>query len=85
VKEMDVSKTFAEAVVEINRTAQQFQSSIVIKTKNRTVDAKSILGLSHSILMAKLFKLEIYGPDEIEAKKEMVSVFKKFELPVEVS
>jgi phosphocarrier protein HPr len=82
---MDVSKTFAEAVAEINRTAQQFQSSIVIKTKYRTVDAKSILGLSHSILMAKSFKLEIYGSDEIEAKREMVSVFKKFALPVEIS
>lgn len=61
---MDISNTFAQLVVEINKTAQQFQSSIVIKTDDKSIDAKSILGLTYSILSSETFVLEIHGPDE---------------------
>lgn len=81
---MEISKTFAQAIVELNRTAQQFKSSIVIITKNGTVDAKSILGLSNSILMSNSFQLEILGPDQEIAKKEMGAVFRKYGLSVKI-
>jgi phosphocarrier protein HPr len=83
-EKMGFSKTIAQAIVELNRTAQQFRSSIVIKTENITVDAKSILGLSNSILVSNSFLLEIHGPDEEEAKKEMAAIFCKYQLPVKI-
>ncbi|MFJ5770766.1 HPr family phosphocarrier protein [Psychrobacillus sp. NPDC093180] len=81
---MDLSNAFAQLVVDINRTAHQFQSSIVIITDNKCLDAKSILGLTYSVLNSKSFVLEIHGPDAEEAKKEMVQVFHHHNLSVEV-
>ncbi|MCI2256112.1 HPr family phosphocarrier protein [Domibacillus sp. 8LH] len=81
---MLLDKSRAQVVVEINQTASKFKSSIVIMTDNQTIDAKSILGLTYSILNSKSFKLEIHGPDEEEAKVAMSSVFWKHSLPVEV-
>ena len=82
---MEISNTFAQLVVEINKTAQQFQSSIVIKTDNRSIDAKSILGLTYSILSSKTFELEIHGTDEEMAKKEMTKVFHNHNVSVNVN
>lgn len=79
---MEISNTFAEFVVTINKTAQEFQSSIVIKTDRKSFDAKSILGLTYSILGSKTFELEIHGPDEDEAKKAMTYVFHQHNVPV---
>lgn len=81
---MDLSNAFAQLIVDINRTAQQFQSSIVIKTDNKCLDAKSILGLTYSILRSKSFVLEIHGPDAEKAKQQMVQVFHHHNLAVEV-
>ncbi len=81
---MLLDKARAQVVIEINQTASKFKSSIVITTDNQSIDAKSILGLTYSILNSKSFKLEIHGPDEKEAKIAMSSVFWKHSLPVEV-
>jgi phosphocarrier protein HPr len=82
---MEISNTFAELVVVINKTAQEFQSSIVIKTDRKSFDAKSILGLTYSVLSSKTFELEIHGPDENEAKKAMANVFYRHNVPVHVN
>lgn len=81
---MKLSGSTAQLVVDINRTAQQFTSSIVIKTDQRSLDAKSILGLTYTVLSSKTFVLEIHGPDAEEAKKEMIQVFHHHNLAVEV-
>jgi phosphocarrier protein HPr len=80
-----LNKTLAQVVVEINQTANKFESSIVIVTDKQSIDAKSILGLTYSVLSSSSFKLEIYGPDQEEAKKELLHVFWKFNLPVTVN
>ncbi|OXS78696.1 HPr family phosphocarrier protein [Domibacillus enclensis] len=77
--------TLAQAVVEINHTASTFKSSIVIKTDEKLIDAKSMLGLSYSVLHSKAFHLEIHGPDEETAKTAMTNVFWKYGLPVKVN
>lgn len=82
---MEISSTFAEFVVAINKTAQKFQSSIVIKTDRKSFDAKSILGLTYSVLSSKTFELEIHGPDQEEAKKAMTNVFYRHSVPVHVN
>lgn len=80
---MNLDKTLAKAVVEINQTANKFRSSIVIRTDDKNIDAKSMLGLTYTVLSSKTFKLEIHGPDEAEAKMAMSRVFMKNGLPVE--
>ncbi|MFP3121870.1 HPr family phosphocarrier protein [Ectobacillus funiculus] len=80
---MGLDKALARIVVEINEAANKFQSSIVITTDNKNIDAKSILGLTYTVLNSKTFKLEIHGPDEEEAKREMTHIFWKHNLPVE--
>ncbi|MCP3763592.1 HPr family phosphocarrier protein [Domibacillus sp. A3M-37] len=82
---MELGPTFARFVVELNKTAQPFQSSIVLKTDSRSIDVKSILGLTHSVLTSKAFQLEIHGPDEEQAKQDMVQVFRDFHISVEVN
>ncbi|WNS79212.1 HPr family phosphocarrier protein [Domibacillus sp. DTU_2020_1001157_1_SI_ALB_TIR_016] len=72
-------------MVEINKTAQQFQSSIVIKTDHKSIDAKSILGLTYSILSSETFVLEIHGPDEEQAKKEMIQVFHRYNVHADIN
>ncbi|MCZ8518593.1 MULTISPECIES: HPr family phosphocarrier protein [Paenibacillus] len=72
------------AIVEINQTASQFTSSIVIRVENRSIDAKSILGLSFTLFGNQNYKLEVYGPDEEEAKKAMAAVFEKHGLQLDV-
>lgn len=81
---MTLNKSLAKVVYEINETANKFGSSIVIITDNKTIDAKSILGLTYSVLNSQTFKLEIHGQDEEEAKTAMARVFWKNNLPVEV-
>ena len=77
--------TLAETVVEINNTASKFESSIVVKTDNKLIDAKSMLGLAYSVLHSRTFYLEIHGSDEEEAKAEMLRVFWKYNLPAETN
>lgn len=81
---MAIDKTLAKVVVQINQTANKYQSSIVIKTDNAMIDAKSILGLTNSILTSSSFHLEIHGSDEDQAKTAMQQVFRKNGLPVSV-
>ncbi|MEF2097336.1 HPr family phosphocarrier protein [Bacillus sp. CFBP9009] len=81
---MGLNKSLAKVVVEINETANKFQASIVIKTDDKTIDAKSILGLTYTVISSKTFQLEIHGKDEEDAKKAMSHVFWKNNLPVEV-
>ncbi|SIS13449.1 phosphocarrier protein [Peribacillus simplex] len=81
---MGLNKSLAKVVVEINETANKFQASIVIKTDDKTIDAKSILGLTYTVISSNTFQLEIHGKDEEEAKKAMSHVFWKNNLPVEV-
>ncbi|MCZ0871382.1 HPr family phosphocarrier protein [Peribacillus sp. AS_2] len=81
---MGLNKSLAKVVVEINETANKFQASIVIKTDDKTIDAKSILGLTYTVISSKTFQLEIHGKDEEEAKKAMSHVFWKNNLPVKV-
>ncbi|MFC0274597.1 HPr family phosphocarrier protein [Metabacillus herbersteinensis] len=80
-----MKRTLAQAVVEINQTASRFESSIVIITDDKMIDAKSMLGLSFTILNSKSFKLEIHGQDEADAKAAIMEVFLKNSLPVEVN
>lgn len=80
---MNLDKILAKVVVEINQTANKFRSSIVIRTDDKNIDAKSILGLTYTVLSSKAFKLEIHGPDEAEAKIAMTRVFMKNGLPIE--
>ncbi|MGO4111549.1 HPr family phosphocarrier protein [Paenibacillus sp. YAF4_2] len=69
-------------IVEINQTANTFQSSVVMKVDNRVIDVKSILGLSLSLLRDSQYELEIHGPDEEKAKAVMARLFEKHGLPV---
>ncbi|MEC0230704.1 HPr family phosphocarrier protein [Paenibacillus alba] len=64
-------------IVEINQAANQFQSSIVLKVGKRFIDVKSILGLSITLLTHEVYRLDIHGPDEAEAKQAMSDLFKK--------
>ncbi|MFD2215533.1 HPr family phosphocarrier protein [Metabacillus endolithicus] len=80
-----MNRTIAQAVVEINQVASKFESSIVIITDDKVVDAKSMLGLSFSILTSKSFKLEIHGKDEEDAKNALKEVFVKNKLSVEIN
>jgi phosphocarrier protein HPr len=82
---MNINNAFPRLVVELNQTAQQFKSSIVIKTDNKSIDAKSILGLTYSVLNSESFELEIHGEDQKEAKKEMSDVFQRYNIPVSVN
>ncbi len=81
---MSLDKASAKIIAEINETASQFNSTIVIRANSKSFDAKSMLGLAYSILSCKSFKLDIKGPDEAKAKMEMARVFWKHGLPVEV-
>ncbi|WP_166245420.1 HPr family phosphocarrier protein [Paenibacillus turpanensis] len=72
------------SIVEINRTASEFQSSIVLREERRVIDVKSILGLSITLLHDHTYHLEIHGPDEAEAKEAMLKVFRKHGLNVEL-
>jgi phosphocarrier protein HPr len=72
------------AIVEINQTANNFKSSIVLRTTDKSLDVKSILGLSFTLLSSQSYKLEIYGPDEKEAKEAMANIFNKHSLVVEI-
>jgi phosphocarrier protein HPr len=74
-----------DIIKEINQTANRFQSSIVLVSDNKALDAKSLLGLFLSYLsMTKEYIIEIYGPDEEEAKKAMLEVFQKHEIKATV-
>lgn len=73
------------AVVEINQTASRFQSSIVMRVDNKSIDVKSMLGLSISLLYNQSYTLEIYGPDEEDAKKAMAEVLQKHGLTAEMA
>lgn len=72
------------AIVEINQTANEFKSSIVLRTCDKNLDVKSILGLSFTLLSSQSYTLEIHGPDEKEAKAAIAAVFKKHSLIVEI-
>jgi phosphocarrier protein HPr len=72
-----------KTIVDINRTANKYQSSIILRTDGKNLDAKSILGLSITLLKSQTYRLEINGQDEKEAKSAMAAVFQKHGLAVE--
>lgn len=72
------------AIVEVSQTANKFRSSIVLQYENKFIDVKSILGLFTTLLDSGTYDLHVHGPDAEEAKKEMVEVFKKHNLNVNV-
>jgi phosphocarrier protein len=78
-------KAEIRSIVDINQTAADFKSSIVLRVSDtKFVDVKSILGLSITLYKNLAYKLEIHGPDE-EAKSAMIDVFNKYHLNVEVN
>ncbi|TJY39614.1 HPr family phosphocarrier protein [Cohnella pontilimi] len=70
------------AIVEINQTANRYQSSIVIHADNKYIDVKSILGLTLTLIRDELYRLDVHGPDETEAREAMKVVFEKHGLAV---
>ncbi|MDQ6418874.1 HPr family phosphocarrier protein [Paenibacillus sp. LHD-117] len=78
-------KSSIRSIVDINQTAGAFQSSIVLRTGDRFIDAKSILGLSMTLYRDQTYRLDIHGPDEEEAKAAMLDVFLKYGLLVEIN
>lgn len=73
------------AIVEISQTANKFTSSIVLKYENKYIDVKSILGLFTTLIDSSQYELHVHGPDEEEARKEMIEVFAKHNLNVKIS
>ncbi|RSK25710.1 HPr family phosphocarrier protein [Bacillus sp. HMF5848] len=69
-------------MVNIVHTANNFKSSIVLHTPTRTIDVKSFLGLSVSLLEGEEYKLEIHGDDQEEAKKVMNQSFSEYGITV---
>lgn len=70
----------------IVNTANKFISSIVLHVENKTVDVKSFLGLTVSLMSnSTQYKLEIHGDDEEEAKKEMKNAFEEHGINVEIN
>lgn len=69
-------------MVDVNQTASSFKSSIVLRIGNKFIDAKSIVGLSLTLMTSQGYTLEIYGPDEEAAKLSMVKVFKQHGITV---
>lgn len=74
----------AKKMTNIVHAAHKFESSIVLHTQNRTIDVKSFLGLSVSLIKGSEYTLEIHGDDEEEAKKEMIRVFSEFGIKVKL-
>lgn len=74
------------AIVDINKKAADFKSSIVLRIGDtKFIDVKSMLGLSVTLYKTHEYRLEIHGPDEEEAKAAMIEVFNKHHLDVEVN
>lgn len=73
------------AIVEISQAANKFSSSIVLKYENKYIDVKSILGLFTTLVSSSQYELHVHGPDEAEAKKQMIAVFEKHELNVKLA
>lgn len=73
------------AIVEISQTANRFSSSIVLKYENKYIDVKSILGLFTTLVDASEYELHVHGPDEDDAKKQMIAVFAKHNLNVKLA
>jgi phosphocarrier protein HPr len=84
LKIMGLTKKNAGIILDINQTANNFKSSIVIRTDDKNLDAKSLLGLTYTLISSQTYKLEIHGPDEEDAKIAMNQVFGKHRIPVEV-
>ena len=73
------------AIVEISQTANRFSSSIVLKYENKYIDVKSILGLFTTLVGTSEYELHVHGPDEDQAKKQMLEVFAKHQLKVKLA
>lgn len=73
------------AIVEISQAANKFSSSIVLKYENKYIDVKSILGLFTTLVSSSQYELHVHGPDEAEARKQLIAVFEKHELNVKLA
>ncbi|QJC54042.1 HPr family phosphocarrier protein [Paenibacillus albicereus] len=62
-------------IVDINRAASQFESSIVLHAGGRCIDVKSILGLTVTLVQDECYTLEIHGPDEVDAAVALLDLF----------
>ena len=80
-----MSAVDTKAIIEINHTAAQFRSSIVLRAGSRVIDVKSILGLSVSLVTGESYRLDIHGPDEAEAKEALAALFEKHGLKAEIA
>lgn len=65
---------------EISKTANQFQSSCVLKFGDVIVDAKSILSVFVTLVDHHNYELYVMGPDAAEAKKAMSDLFARYDL-----
>jgi phosphocarrier protein HPr len=72
------------AIVELSQTANKYRSSIVLQTENKYIDVKSILGLFTTLVGNHAYELHVHGPDAVEAKKDLASIFAKHNLNVTV-
>ncbi|RSL34029.1 HPr family phosphocarrier protein [Salibacterium salarium] len=81
---MDSGSFDPQKMTNIVHKAHEFKSSIVLHTQNRTVDVKSFLGVSISLIRGSESILEIHGEDEEEAKEEMVKAFSNYGMDVEI-
>jgi phosphocarrier protein HPr len=70
------------AIIEINRTANLYQSSIVLHADHKYIDVKSILGLTLTLIRDEVYRLDVHGPDETEARKGMKEIFEKHGLAI---
>ena len=73
------------AIVEISQTANKFSSSIVLKYENKYIDVKSILGLFTTLVSSSPYELHVHGPDEADARAQMLEVFAKHSLDVKLA
>lgn len=79
-----MSAVDTKTIIDINHTATQFRSSIVLRAGSRVIDVKSILGLSVSLVTGETYRVDIHGPDEAEAKEAIAAVFAKHNLKAEI-
>ncbi|SDS87232.1 phosphocarrier protein [Paenibacillaceae bacterium GAS479] len=73
-----------KAIIEINQAASRYQSSIVLHAGSRSIDVKSILGLTITLVRDENYTLEIHGSDEAEATPGMLEVFSRHGMRVDV-
>jgi phosphocarrier protein len=57
----ELTKKNVGIILDINQTANNFKSSIVIRKVGKNLDMKSLLGLTYTLFSSQKYKLEIHG------------------------